>query len=85
MNRISRNVNFSSQGKKVHFCLFFVFSVLCNIRVIDAFLFQVYYPYSEVAVKDIGDNSTILFGGFGVLESVVRSKQQSSNCTSVLE
>ena len=24
------------------------------------------YPSSEEAVKDIGDNSTILFGGFGV-------------------
>ena len=75
--------NFSSKGKKkVHFCLFFVLCVLF-VKVIDAFLFQV-YPSSEVAVKDIGDNSTILFGGFGVLESVVRSKQQNSNCTSVL-
>ena len=34
------------------------------------------YPSSEEAVKDIGDNSTILFGGFGVCGTIETTKLQ---------
>ena len=62
--QVARNGNFSTQGK-VRFNNVTTILYLADLNKYIYFRIQV-YPSSGEAVKDIGDNSTILFGGFGV-------------------